>query len=97
MSDIIYHLELVSQLTVSQAACAMIPDLVNYNQHDLWTVLGEWSTATTDCAQWLNGRGVGARWDGTWLSNNNQVFGSCTGLTGNMSTFSEDFKTFLRK
>ena len=57
---------------------------------------GEWSNAITDCAQWLNGRGVGARWDGTWQPNQ-PTLGSCDGYTGNMSTFSDDYKTFLRK
>jgi glucan 1,3-beta-glucosidase len=32
---------------------------------DLWTIVGEWSLATTDCARYLNGLGVGSRWDGT--------------------------------
>jgi glucan 1,3-beta-glucosidase len=39
-----------------------------YNVHmdtDLWTIVGEWSLATTDCARYLNGLGLGSRWDGT--------------------------------
>ncbi|KAF7330553.1 Glycoside hydrolase family 5 protein [Mycena venus] len=46
-------------------ACSSMSDLTNFAQHNIWTVVGEWSTAVTDCTQWLNGRGVGARWDGT--------------------------------
>ncbi|KAI1764497.1 glucan 1,3-beta-glucosidase precursor [Hypoxylon sp. FL1150] len=34
-----------------------------------WTISGEFSGALTDCAKWLNGRGVGARYDGTFNYN----------------------------
>ncbi|PBK75640.1 glycoside hydrolase [Armillaria solidipes] len=77
-------------------ACTHIPDLTSFAHSNLWTVLGEWSNAPTDCAQWLNGRGVGARWDGT-IAANSQYFGSCNGWTGSSSNFSDEYKTFLRK
>ncbi|KAF8206460.1 glycoside hydrolase superfamily [Mycena galopus ATCC 62051] len=77
-------------------ACNSTADLVNFAQHNIWTVVGEWSTAPTDCAQWLNGRGVGARWDGTWFTPNTPL-GSCDGWTGSYSNFSADYKTFLRQ
>ncbi len=79
-----------------QASCQMIPSLQSYADSNLFTIIGEWSTAATDCAMWLNGRGVGSRWDGTWQSGQ-PTFGSCDGWTGNMSTFSDDYKTFLRQ
>jgi len=78
------------------ASCQQASGLVSYAKSNLYTIIGEWSTAVTDCAKWLNGRGVGARWDGTWEPNQ-QVFGNCTGWTGNMSTFSTEYKTFLRQ
>jgi len=62
----------------------------------MWTVSGEWSTAITDCARWLNGRGAGARWDGS-IGDGGTVFGSCEGFTGNWTTFSQDYITFMRK
>jgi glucan 1,3-beta-glucosidase len=31
-----------------------------------WTIVGEWSGALTDCAKYLNGKGSGARYDGTY-------------------------------
>jgi glucan 1,3-beta-glucosidase len=61
----------------------------------LWTVVGEWTTARTDCARNLNGRGVGARFDGTFPGST--FVGSCSGLTGNRNTFSASYKTFLRQ
>jgi len=44
---------------------------------DKWTVVGEWSGALTDCTQWLNGKGKGARYDGTFPDS--EVVGSCDG------------------
>ncbi|KAF7312287.1 Glycoside hydrolase family 5 protein [Mycena indigotica] len=77
-------------------ACGSMADLTSFAKNNIWTVVGEWSNAPTDCALWLNGRGIGARWDGTWYTPNTP-FGSCTGWTGPFSTFSSDYKTFLRK
>lgn len=39
-------------------ACAFGQSMTANNK---WTVAGEWTGAITDCAKWLNGRGVGAR------------------------------------
>lgn len=60
--------------------------------------MGEWSLAITDCTLWLNGRGVGARWDNTYYPQpGTQALGSCAGLSMDSSKFSADYKTFLRK
>ncbi|KAJ7127012.1 glycoside hydrolase family 5 protein [Mycena epipterygia] len=77
-------------------ACSSMADLTNFAKQNIWTVVGEWSTAPTDCAMWLNGRGVGARWDGTWFMANPPL-GSCDGWTGSYANFSSDYKTFLRE
>lgn len=61
----------------------------------LWTVVGEWTPAATDCATYLNGRGVGSRYAGTYPGST--AVGSCSGLTGSASTFSSSYKTFLRQ
>ncbi|KAF8886923.1 glycoside hydrolase family 5 protein [Infundibulicybe gibba] len=61
----------------------------------LWVIVGEWAPVATDCAKYLNGRGVGSRFDGTFPGSTR--VGSCTGLTGKASTFSPSFKTFLRQ
>lgn len=73
-----------------------LPTLTSFASSNIWTVIGEWSNAPTDCARWLNGRGVGARWDGTWYDKS-IYFGSCDGWTGDGSKFSDDYKKFLRK
>ena len=81
-----------------QHACTLVPDIVSFDRRNLWTVLGEWSAASTDCATYLNGRGVGARWDGTWFPNaDTPVLGSCVGLTGDYANFSDEYKQFLRQ
>ena len=73
-------------------ACSKARELSTF---DLWIVVGEWSPASTDCARWLNGRNKGSRYDGTFPGST--MIGSCTGLTGQASTFSADYKQFLRQ
>jgi len=77
------------------SACSNAATLSSYNRNNLWTVVGEWSTASTDCATYLNGRGVGSRYGGTY--DGSAAIGSCTGVTGSYSTFSSQYKTFLRQ
>ncbi|KAG6888794.1 hypothetical protein C0995_005979 [Termitomyces sp. Mi166 len=76
-------------------ACAQGPELANFSPSNLYTIVGEWTPAATDCAKYLNGRGVGSRYDGTYPGSTR--VGSCTGLTGKASTFSSEYKTFLRQ
>ena len=45
--------------------------------------------------RWLNGRGKGARYDGTLLGST--FIGSCSGKTGSGSAFSNNYKVFMRK
>ena len=50
----------------------------------------------TDCAKWLNGRGVGARYDGTYEGSS--YIGSCAGkYSGGVDGLSPDDKTNIRK
>jgi len=79
------------------SACALIPSVVSFATSDLWTIMSEWSNSPTDCAKWLNGRGIGARWDGTWPGSAGRSFGSCVGWTGDYTTFSSSYRTFLRQ
>jgi len=44
-------------------ACSWCPKVA---QTDKWLIVGEWTGAQTDCARWLNGLGLGARYDGTF-------------------------------
>jgi glucan 1,3-beta-glucosidase len=58
----------------------------------LSTLVGEWSLATTDCAQWLNGFGSGSRFDGTFPGT--YKIGECSG-EGDYKQFSPEYKKFL--
>ncbi|ESZ99005.1 glucan 1,3-beta-glucosidase precursor [Sclerotinia borealis F-4128] len=56
-----------------QVACSQIGNLANT---DKWTIVGEFSGAQTDCAKWLNGFGVGSRYDGSYPGSY-AWYGSC--------------------
>jgi len=82
-------------MTQSQHISTVCGKQSDISSFDLWLIVGEWTPANTDCARYLNGRGVGARYDGSY-SGSPRV-GSCTGLTGSASSFSSSYKTFLRQ
>lgn len=80
-----HHYEVFSsaELDVSPSdhistACGFGASMATNNK---WTIAGEWSGAYTDCALWLNGRGVGARYDGSYDYNGQTSYyiGSCDG------------------
>ncbi|GAA6061970.1 hypothetical protein JCM10212_005214 [Sporobolomyces blumeae] len=77
-----------------KAVCGM-SNYYAQSQQSLWTLIDEFSGARTDCAQFLNGRGIGARYDGTYPGST--AVGSCKGKTGKGSTFSNEYKTTLAK
>ena len=77
------------------SACSHANDLQTFNTNQLLTIVGEWTPAMTDCAKYLNGRGIGSRYDGSYPGSTR--VGSCQGLTGSALTFSDDYKTFLRQ
>ncbi|CAG8334229.1 unnamed protein product [Penicillium salamii] len=63
---------------------------------DKWTIVGEWTGAMTDCAKYLNGKGIGARYDGTFPGTSN--IGSCAGKsTGSVAALSQNDRTNLRR
>ena len=76
-------------------ACSAAGGLENFNANQLLTIVGEWTPAMTDCAKYLNGRGIGSRYDGTYQGSTR--VGSCQGLTGSATTFSDAYKAFLRQ
>jgi len=97
MTTHIYHMfsDAGNRMTNSQHIsdiCSRGSSLASFS---LWTVVGEWTPAPNDCAKYLNGRGIGSRYDGSFPGSTR--VGSCTGLTGKASTFSQSYKTFLRQ
>lgn len=76
------------------AACGLGPQLAGT---DKWTIVGEWTGAQTDCAQWLNGLGKGARYDGSLANSGSSYVGSCAGKsTGTVADLSSDDKYNLQ-
>lgn len=62
-------------------------------QHNL--ICGEWTGAMTDCATWLNGYGIGARYDGTFSKpgQGSSYVGSCAEPNSPITSWSQEFKT----
>ncbi|KAF1808187.1 putative Exo-beta-1,3-glucanase [Eremomyces bilateralis CBS 781.70] len=67
----------------------------SYNGADKWTFVGEWTAAMTDCAPFLNGYGIGARYDGTYAGGPEPAPGSCEGKS-EVSAWTEDYKDDTR-
>lgn len=75
------------------AACATRNSILGAS---LWVIVGEWTTAATDCASKVfNGPNAGSRYDGTYPGSTR--IGSCDPYTGSGANFSAEYKTFLRK
>ena len=61
-----------------------------------WTIVGEWSGALTDCAKYLNNKGAGARYDGTYP--NSTYVGTCGPKTsGTVDELSDTDKYNIRR
>lgn len=75
-------------------ACAFGREKVS--KTDKPTIIGEWSGALTDCAKYLNGRGQGARYDGTFPDSRH--VGSCVGRSvGSVTGLSVQDQQNLRR
>ncbi|KAI0594196.1 putative Exo-beta-1,3-glucanase [Biscogniauxia sp. FL1348] len=78
-------------------ACGFGTEMTNSKR---WTISGEFSGAMTDCAKWLNGRGVGARYDGTynWNPQGSSYIGSCAGkVSGTVNALSQADRDNIKK
>jgi len=78
-------------------ACGFGSQMASNNK---WTIAGEWSGALTDCAKWLNGRGIGARYDGTYNKGGqgSSYIGSCDGkYTGSVQGLSSADRTNIKR
>ncbi|KAI6082746.1 glucan 1,3-beta-glucosidase precursor [Hypoxylon rubiginosum] len=84
------------QMSVDQhvsSACGFGGTMATSNK---WTISGEFSGAMTDCAKWLNGRGVGARYDGTFNYNgqSSTFIAACDGKSpGSVDNLAEAERT----
>lgn len=76
-----------------QWACNMKSQLATSQQH-LPTVVNEWTAVPNDCTKYLNGRGIGSRYDGSYSGFSRQ--GSCSKKTGSAKNFSSSYKAQLK-
>lgn len=78
-----------------QTACSFGKDKLSIT--DKWTIVGEWTGALTDCAKYLNGRGVGARYDGSY-GQGSTYLGSCAGFAqGEVTALSSAAQANIRR
>lgn len=69
-----HHYEVFTTVQLEKTRNERANDIINYGkaiateQKYHPSLVGEWSGAVTDCARWLNGVGTGARYDGTFSS-----------------------------
>lgn len=70
-------------------------DTLASSQRNLYTVVGEWSNAITDCARYVNSRNQGSRYDGSYPGSTR--IGSCKGKSGSGANFSQDYKNYLKQ
>ncbi|TKX23213.1 glucan 1,3-beta-glucosidase-2 [Elsinoe australis] len=80
----------------NKAACGFGDQMASNN---LWTISGEWTGALTDCTKWLNGKGFGARYDGTFTkgSETSSYIGSCDGkYQGDTANLSDADKSNIK-
>lgn len=83
--------------TRDQQISAACDQAAGIRDFDLWTLVGEWSVATTDCASKVYGPNGGSRYDGTYASGGSSRIGSCDPYTRSGADYTESHKEFLRK
>ncbi|OAL06241.1 glycoside hydrolase [Phaeosphaeriaceae sp. SRC1lsM3a] len=90
----IFDKDLVA-MSVDQHVNMMCNSADNLASSDKWTIVGEWSSALTDCAKHLNGFASGSRLDGSYPSTS--YVASCTGKSGRVSDWSNEWKDSIRR
>ncbi|CAL9732218.1 glucan 1,3-beta-glucosidase I/II [Monosporozyma unispora] len=102
-----HHYEVFTDSQVQEDQYNRINNILNYGQsinHEMKYhpgIVGEWSGAITDCATWVNGLDVGARYDGSYY--NTTFFTTQADLTGvcqsqnEISQWSDDYRTSVRQ
>ncbi|EGV64661.1 exo-1,3-beta-glucanase [Yamadazyma tenuis ATCC 10573] len=96
-----HHYEVFDSGALNLTVAGHISNIKGYSEgiHDELdshpAVVGEWSAALTDCAPWLNGVGIGTRWEGTSPYTNDAI-GKCDDVN-DFSAWSDDRKKNYRK
>ncbi|KAL3236583.1 glucan exo-1,3-beta-glucosidase RNJ42_01677 [Nakaseomyces bracarensis] len=102
-----HHYEVFTDYQLKENQYSRITNIINYGNsiHNELVyhpaVVGEWSGALTDCARWVNGIGIGARYDGSYYDttafhSDSPPNGTCTSQY-DISQWSDDYKTKVRQ
>ena len=99
-----HHYEVFSNGELSMNPAAHVSTACGFGAsmatNNKWTIAGEWSGAQTDCAKWLNGRGIGARYDGTFNKDGqgSSQIGSCDRkVSGTVAGLSDEEKNNIKQ
>ncbi|CAL9737759.1 sporulation-specific glucan 1,3-beta-glucosidase [Monosporozyma servazzii] len=102
-----HHYEVFTDSQAQENQYSRITNILNYGHsinHEMEyhpAIVGEWSGAITDCAKWVNGLNVGARYDGSYY--NTTLFTTKLDLNGicqsqnPISEWSEDYRISVRQ
>ncbi|CAI4363748.1 CDG_1a_G0011100.mRNA.1.CDS.1 [Saccharomyces cerevisiae] len=102
-----HHYEVFTDAQLAETQFARIENIINYGDsiHKELSfhpaVVGEWSGAITDCATWLNGVGVGARYDGSYynttlFTTNDKPVGTCISQNS-LADWTQDYRDRVRQ
>lgn len=100
-----HHYEMFEQEQQELDTAGHVSSVCNFARNNMTTaghttISGEWTGAMTDCAKYLNGLGIGARYDGTYNKYGDQSYyiGSCDGLsTGTVQGLDPTYRTNIAK
>lgn len=95
-----HHYEVFSESQIALNVSTHLDNIKNYassiGKSTTRSIIGEWSAALTDCAPWLNGVGLGSRYEGTSPYTNDRV-GSCADFTRSPENWSKQQKKDYRR
>ncbi|RCK56052.1 Glucan 1,3-beta-glucosidase 2 [Candida viswanathii] len=95
-----HHYEVFSESQIALNVSTHLDNIRNYassiGNSSTRSIIGEWSAALTDCAHWLNGVGLGSRYEGTAPYTNDRV-GSCDEFTRSVGDWTKQQKKDYRR
>ncbi|KAH3899438.1 related to Glucan 1,3-beta-glucosidase 2 [Saccharomycodes ludwigii] len=105
-----HHYEVFTDGQLINSPYQRIRDIISYGdslqmeQGYHPSVVGEWSGAITDCATWLNGVGIGSRYDGSYYGSATNFTTTSTGIPVgkcqsqlSVENWSSSYKTSVRQ
>ncbi|KAL6453828.1 EXG2 Glucan 1 [Candida maltosa Xu316] len=95
-----HHYEVFTPNQLANNVSTRLQDISNYassiGKAGHKSIVGEFSAAMTDCAPWLNGVGLGSRYEGTAPYTNDPI-GNCTAVNQSIDKWSKQMKKDYRR